>query len=71
MTSTRLAAQLDLERPLAVLDLETTGTSVERDHIVQIAIVRLEPGGGVWEEYHGLVNPEIPIRREPDGRPST
>lgn len=56
-----LAEALHLTRPLACIDLETTGTSVERDRIVQIAIVRLKPGGGVWEEYHGLVNPEIPI----------
>ena len=36
---------LKLERPLVAFDLETTGVNVERDRIVQIALVRVEPGG--------------------------
>ena len=36
---------LDLIRPLAFIDLESTGTSPERDRIVEIAILKLHPDG--------------------------
>ncbi len=54
---------LHLTRPLAVFDLETTGIDVERDKIVQIAIIRIEPGGA-RKTYEALVNPERPIPPE-------
>ncbi|HNR56074.1 MAG TPA: 3'-5' exonuclease [Flavobacteriales bacterium] len=54
---------LDLERPLAFFDLETTGTRIGRDRIVQIGIVRIQPGGE-RERYQTLVNPGIPIPPE-------
>jgi DNA polymerase-3 subunit epsilon len=55
--------RLQLLRPLAFFDLETTGTRVGKDRIVQIGIVRLEPGGKrtSWQQ---LVNPGIPIPAE-------
>lgn len=55
--------KLALNRPLAFFDLETTGTRIGRDRIVQIGIVRLEPGGkrASWQQ---LVNPGIPIPAE-------
>jgi DNA polymerase-3 subunit epsilon len=34
-----------LERPLAVFDLETTGTDPATDKIVEIAVLRIEPDG--------------------------
>jgi len=46
--------------PLCVFDLETTGTQVTKDRIVQIAIIKLLPNGEK-EEYNQLINPEIPI----------
>lgn len=52
--------QLELERPLAVLDLETTGTRIGQDRIVQVALVRLMPDGG-REEWQSLVDPGMPI----------
>ncbi len=55
-----LVGRLAFTRPLAVLDLETTGVSVERDRIVQVGIVRIEPTGG-YCEFDRLVNPEMPI----------
>jgi DNA polymerase-3 subunit epsilon len=55
--------RLDLERPLAFFDLETTGVKVGRDRIVQIAVVRLMPDGQ-RQEYQTLVNPEMPIPPE-------
>ena len=51
---------LKLDRPLVVLDLETTGTDVERDRIVQIGLIRVEPDGS-RRTYESLVNPERPI----------
>lgn len=54
---------LRLDRPLAVFDLETTGVDVEKDRIVQIAIVRVEPDGR-RRTFESLVNPERPIPPE-------
>jgi DNA polymerase-3 subunit epsilon len=54
---------LRLTRPLAVFDLETTGVDTERDKIVQIAIIRVEPGG-IRRTFDSLVNPERPIPPE-------
>lgn len=55
--------RLALTRPLAVLDLETTGTSRDRDRIVEIAVLRLHPDGG--EEVHvAHVNPGRAIPRD-------
>ncbi len=42
------------------MDLETTGTWIEKDRIVEIAMVKLLPDGG-RETYHEKVNPRIPI----------
>jgi DNA polymerase III subunit epsilon len=52
-----------LERPLAFFDLETTGVSVQTDRIVEIAVVKLLPKGGVKELTY-RVNPEMPIPKE-------
>jgi DNA polymerase-3 subunit epsilon len=51
---------LVLTRPLAIFDLETTGTSPERDRIVEISVVKALPAGGV-ETKTRRVNPGIPI----------
>jgi DNA polymerase-3 subunit epsilon len=51
---------LPLERPLAFLDLETTGTRPESDRIVEISVVVLRPGGGE-ERLTRRVNPGVPI----------
>ncbi len=54
---------LKLDRPLAVFDLETTGIDVEKDRIVQIAIIRVSPDG-TRRTFETLVNPEVPIPPE-------
>jgi DNA polymerase-3 subunit epsilon len=54
---------LNLTRPLAAFDLETTGIDVDRDRIVQLAIIRVEPGGA-RRTFETLVNPERPIPPE-------
>ncbi|HMN06982.1 MAG TPA: 3'-5' exonuclease [Flavobacteriales bacterium] len=55
--------QIDLARPLAVFDLETTGTRIGHDRIVQIAIVRLMPDGS-RDAWQSLINPGMPIPAE-------
>jgi len=54
---------LRLTRPLACVDLETTGTFPTRDFIVQFAVVKLYPDGKetAWKTY---VNPRVPIPSE-------
>ncbi len=54
---------LKLTRPLAVFDLETTGIDVEKDRVIQIAVIRVEPDGS-RRTYETLVNPERPIPPE-------
>ncbi len=54
---------LNLQRPLAFFDLETTGTDPLRDRIVEIAIVRVNPDGG-REAKTLRINPEVPIPLE-------
>ena len=54
---------LKLDRPLAVLDLETTGTAPEIDRIIEIAILLVYPDGKEIE-YSRRVNPEIAIPPE-------
>ncbi|MEO9967757.1 MAG: 3'-5' exonuclease [Reichenbachiella sp.] len=52
--------QLHLKNPLAVFDLETTGTNVTTDRIVEISVVKIMPDG---EEIVKTmkINPTIPI----------
>ncbi len=51
---------MKLSRPLVVLDLETTGTWIEKDRIVEIAMVRCLPDGR-RTPYITRVNPGMPI----------
>jgi len=51
---------LQLTRPLAFLDLETTGTNISKDKIVEIAIIKLYPNGK-RETYEKKINPELII----------
>ncbi|MCO5273997.1 MAG: 3'-5' exonuclease [Flavobacteriales bacterium] len=55
--------KLELKRPLAVFDLETTGTRIGHDRIVQVAVVRMMPDGN-RERWQTLVNPGMPIPPE-------
>jgi DNA polymerase III subunit epsilon len=51
---------LQLSRPLAVIDLETTGINLGSDRIVEIAIVKIHPDGKRLVKRK-LLNPEYPI----------
>ena len=55
--------RLHLTRPLCFFDLETTGTDPGRDRIVEISMLRLEPGGTRIVRTR-RVNPEVPIPPE-------
>jgi DNA polymerase-3 subunit epsilon len=52
--------KLHLDRPIVFFDLETTGTDIQKDRIVQIALLKLLPSGRE-ELFKSLVNPTIPI----------
>lgn len=54
---------IELKRPLAFFDLETTGLDITNDRIVEIAILKMLPDGNK-ETYHKKVNPEMPIPAE-------
>lgn len=51
---------LNLKRPIAFLDLETTGINVSTDRIVEFSVLKISPNGK--EEWmSSRVNPEMPI----------
>ncbi len=51
---------LQLSKPLAVIDLETTGINLSADRIVEIAIIRIMPDGKKTVKRK-LINPGMPI----------
>lgn len=55
--------RLNLTRPLAFFDLETTGTNVSTDRIVEISIVKEMPDG-TQKVLTKRINPVIPISKE-------
>jgi DNA polymerase-3 subunit epsilon len=55
--------ELNLVKPLAVFDLETTGTNVGTDRIVEISIIKVTPDGKEQVFSH-KINPQIPIPPE-------
>ncbi|MFT6997177.1 MAG: DNA polymerase-3 subunit epsilon [Cryomorphaceae bacterium] len=61
--------KLNLKKPLAFFDLETTGVNVASDRIVEIAILKLFPDGRIEkrpseENERFLINPQMPIPLE-------
>ncbi|HEY4150372.1 MAG TPA: 3'-5' exonuclease [Chitinophagaceae bacterium] len=51
---------LKLTKPLAIIDLETTGVNLGSDRIVEIGMVKILPDGNKSVKRR-LVNPEMPI----------
>lgn len=52
--------ELKLHKPICFFDLETTGTDISRDRIVEISVLKVYPNGNK-ESRTWLVNPERPI----------
>jgi len=55
--------KLNLKNPLVVFDLETTGTSISHDRIVEMALIKVMPSGEI-EKKERRINPTIPIPTE-------
>ena len=55
--------KLNLTKPICFFDLETTGTNIAKDRIVEIAILKVFPNGNK-ESYTWRVNPEMEIPAE-------
>lgn len=51
---------LQLKRPLVFIDLETTGTNLSTDRIVEIAIIKIYPDGTKAVKQK-ILNPQMPI----------
>jgi len=52
--------ELNLKNPIAFFDLETTGLDISKDRIVEIAVLKIDPGGRK-DSLHMYLNPEMPI----------
>lgn len=52
---------LAIDRPIAFVDLETTGTSTERDRVVELALLIIQPDGTIGAEKVRRINPGVPI----------
>jgi len=51
---------LKLTKELVILDLEATGTWLEKDRIIEVAMIKCAPDGS-RKTYQRLINPGIPI----------
>lgn len=51
---------LQITRPIAFIDLETTGVTLAHDRIVELAIVKIMPDGSRVTKRR-LINPQMPI----------
>ncbi len=54
---------IKLQKPIAFIDLETTGVHPESDKIVEVSALRIQPDGTKEYKSH-LINPEVPIPYE-------
>lgn len=54
---------LKLVRPIIFFDLETTGTNITKDRIVEISLIKVMPDG-TESEHSTRINPEMPIPAE-------
>ncbi len=55
--------KLNLTKTICFFDLETTGTNISKDRIVEISILKVFPDGKE-ESKTWLVNPEMKIPKE-------
>lgn len=55
--------KLNLRNPLCIFDLETTGTNITQDRIIEIAVVKMMPSGEILRKS-SVLNPSVPIPAE-------
>ena len=55
--------KLNLRRPMVFFDLETTGTNISTDRIVEISVIKVMPDGEQITRTR-RINPEMPIPAE-------
>lgn len=55
--------ELNLKKPVIFFDLETTGTNITNDRIVEISLIKVMPNGEEIERTR-RINPEMPIPAE-------
>ena len=55
--------KLQLDKAIAIFDIEATGLNISKDRIVEIAIIKVNPDGSEME-FSSLVNPEMTIPQE-------
>lgn len=55
--------ELNLKNPIAFFDLETTGINIAQDRIIEISILKIDPGGKA-DNLTIRVNPTIPVSPE-------
>lgn len=55
--------ELNLSKPICFFDLETTGTNIAKDRIVEIAVLKVFPNHNK-ESFTLRVNPGVPIPKE-------
>jgi len=55
--------ELNLKKPIIFFDLETTGTNITTDRIVEISMIKIMPNGEERERSF-RINPEMPIPAE-------
>jgi len=51
---------LQLTRPIVIFDLETTGTNITTDRIIEIALIKILPSGEQIKKRK-LLNPQMPV----------
>lgn len=55
--------KLQLRNPICFFDIESTGTNVTHDRIIEIAVIKVMPNGEILRKSD-LINPTIPIPPE-------
>ena len=51
---------LKLTKPIAFIDIETTGLNTQQDRIIEICVIKIHPSGAE-EILNSIINPKIPI----------
>lgn len=51
---------LQLTRPIAFIDIETTGLNTQQDRVVDLCVIKIHPNGAE-ETLSSVINPNIPI----------